>query len=84
MPEFPSTHFWKKTNNNPTLIEERKTKLENYFGIVVNDPFTRGHTSMKKFIRLCKLEEKLQRPKSYDKRTTGDTVTKSKSLSIIG
>jgi|JI6StandDraft_1071083.scaffolds.fasta_scaffold05852_5 hypothetical protein len=43
MPDFPKTHFWKKTNKDPKLIEERRLQLELFFNTIVNDPLIRGH-----------------------------------------
>lgn len=40
------------------MIEDRKNKLEVFFNIVVNDPFTRGSECMKKFIRICKFGDR--------------------------
>lgn len=36
------------------MIEERRSVLEKYFSIVINDPFTRGCKDIKNFIRTCK------------------------------
>lgn len=36
------------------MIEERRIKLEYYFHIIVNDPFTRGYSEIKKLINKIK------------------------------
>ena len=77
LPEFPKTHFWKKTNKNPKMIEERKLILEQYFNVVINDPFSRGYKDVKKFIRVCKLANRPVR--CFSQRKTTDLATSSSS-----
>ena len=79
LPEFPRTHFWKKTNKNPKMIEERRETLQQFFSIVVNDPFTRGYKDVKKFIRICKLGNQRIRSFSQRKCTSTTAISRVKS-----
>jgi len=54
LPPFPKTHFWQKTNNNPQMIEKRRSGLENFLSHVINDPYLRGYPQVKRIIKMCK------------------------------
>ena len=82
LPEFPKTHFWSRTNKNPQMIEQRRAKLESYFQIVLNDPFTRGYSAIKKMIRIFKVGQRLlNRPNSAKYTNSHLTIEKRRSLS---
>ena len=93
LPDFPKTHLWKKTNKNPKMIEERRSMLEKYFNIIINDPFIRGCTDVKNFIKTCKkgnverrvysLNKKKSSPSPRPKSLTRSTVSINKNSNII-
>ena len=61
------------------MILERKSVLEQYFNIVVNDPFTRGNKDVKKFISICKIGSNNTRSFSQRKRTSATAHSRVKS-----
>ena len=81
MPPFPKTHFWTKTNSNPTLIDQRRIELEKFFGQIVNEPVLRGYEEVKKLVRLCKQgEENRKRMSSIDLKA--ESTMERRSMSV--
>lgn len=60
LPKFPSTNWWRSTNSNPELIEERREGLDNYFRSVLSIKSVRECLIMKNFI--------LEASKEHDKK----------------
>jgi hypothetical protein len=50
------------------MIEERRSMLEKFFNIVINEPFTRGSKDIKNFVRYCKLGDGFRRTFSLQKK----------------
>lgn len=66
------------------MIEERRIRLESYFHIVINDPFTRGYTEIKKLIHKIKHGSHMRhRFSSPPSRVGKSTSTRSHSLSKV-
>lgn len=54
------------------MIQERKTKLEKCFNILINEPNMRGSHEMKQFIKACKFGDRVKRAfsaKNYSEAT---------------
>ncbi len=53
LPEFPESHFWsfwKRTNKDKQLIEQRRQEIEYYLNVVFNEPKIRGLPAVKRFL----------------------------------
>lgn len=62
------------------MIQERKSILENFFSILVNDPFARGARQTKKFIQACKSGNKINRSLSCANTTSTTELSRSRSM----